>query len=161
MVAAAIGWQQTFTEVEQELHQWRVAHPAATLTQIEHAVDARLREVRAELMADLAEMTPAVEERCPDCDVQLMRRGDRTRTLRTQGEVPLALRRPYLVCPACGAGVFPPRSAPGPAGGEFVHPLADREHRAAGCLPALPPGPPTARPLYRGRGRLGDGPPAD
>jgi len=79
------------------------------LTEIEAALDARLAPARAELLAEVAADVPEEEERCPDCGERLARRGDRTRTLRTQGDAPLELTRPYLRCPACGAGLFPPR----------------------------------------------------
>ena len=102
-------WPIVVAAVEAELHAWRAAHPAATLHEIETRLDARLREVRSGLVAELAQAVPATEsERCPQCEGVLLHRGERTRTLRTQGDVPLALRRAYLTCPACGTGVFPP-----------------------------------------------------
>ena len=103
-------WQHAVTEAEREVRAWRRAHPAATLTEIEVALDARLREARAGLLADLAgDAVADAEERCPDCGDRLARRGSRTRTLRTQGEASLPLTRSYLTCSACGAGLFPPR----------------------------------------------------
>jgi hypothetical protein len=40
--------------------------------------------------------------------VPLVRRGTRTRRLRTDGDQPLHLNRPYATCPVCGRGLFPP-----------------------------------------------------
>jgi predicted RNA-binding Zn-ribbon protein involved in translation (DUF1610 family) len=97
------------TALAADLHRWRRAHPAATLTEIEHALDARLNTARAGLLAEVAGDVPDAEERCPGCGERLVRRGDRTRTLRTHGDAPVPLTRPYLSCPACGAGLFPPR----------------------------------------------------
>ncbi len=91
------------------LRRWRRAHPAATLTEIEQALDARLAPARAGLLAEVAGDVPEEEERCPGCGERLARRGHRTRTLRTQGDAPLELTRSYLSCPARGAGLSPPR----------------------------------------------------
>jgi hypothetical protein len=102
-------WQTAVTAIETELRAWRADHPDATLTEIEHALDARLDLARAELLAEVATDAPETEECCPDCGGSLVRRGQRTRMLRTEGEAPLALTRSYLTCPACGAGFFPPR----------------------------------------------------
>lgn len=96
--------------IEAALRRWRTAHPEATFTEIEQAVDVQLRAVRAGLLVDLAgtEETDA-ESPCPDCGARLIRRGTHTRTLWTQGDVPVALARSYATCPVCGTGLFPPR----------------------------------------------------
>jgi YgiT-type zinc finger domain-containing protein len=88
---------------------WRRAHPDATLTEIERALDDRLHAARAALLAEVAADAPDEEARCPECGGRLARRGERTRTLRTAGDAALELTRPYLRCLVCGAGVFPPR----------------------------------------------------
>jgi hypothetical protein len=93
---------------ERDVRAWRRAHPAATLTEIEQTLDARLQAARAELLAEVAADAPDDVARCPDCGGRLVGRGTRTRTLRTQGDTPLPLMRPYGWCPACNAGVFPP-----------------------------------------------------
>lgn len=95
-------------EVEQEVRVWQAAHPTATLAEMERALDQQLRPVRARLLADLAAAAPPAEL-CPTCGERLVGRGLRTRTLTTQGDEPLALTRRYASCPACGAGLFPPR----------------------------------------------------
>ena len=46
---------------------------------------------------------------CPDCGVPLQHRGAHARTLQTHGGLDITLERHYGVCPACGAGLFPPR----------------------------------------------------
>ncbi len=74
--------------IDAALRRWRVAHREATFTEIEQAVDAQLREVRASLLDDLAG-EDAAEGRCPAC-------GNR-------------LTRSYATCSACGHGLFPPR----------------------------------------------------
>ncbi len=96
-------------EVEHELRRWRLAHPDATLTEIEAVLDTHLRDVRAGLLTALAEETPPDLGACSACGEPLVSRGRQTRTVRTQGEHALTLRRSYATCPACGAGLFPPR----------------------------------------------------
>ena len=102
-------WPAFLADAEQELRRWRRAHPDATLTEIEAALDGRLRTLRVGLLGDLAAEAPSDPGRCPDCGAALVDRGDRPRTLRVQGERALTLARPYASCPACGAGLFPPR----------------------------------------------------
>lgn len=109
MAEDPIRHQLAETGLAADLRRWRRAHPDATLTEIEQALDGRLASARADLLAEVAVDIPEDEERCPGCGARLARRGDRTRTLRTQGDAPLELTRAYLSCPACGAGVFPPR----------------------------------------------------
>jgi hypothetical protein len=98
-----------WSTVDAELLTWRHAHPEATFTELEAAVDARLDALRATLLGELAPEVPAAEERCPHCGSRLVRRGIHPRTLVTRGEQSVTLTRPYLTCPACGAGRFPPR----------------------------------------------------
>ena len=102
-------WQTAVTAVETEVRAWRAAHPRATLTEIEQALDARLDLARAALLAEVVSDVPAGGERCPACGGPLVGRGSRTRTLRTAGDAPLPLTRPYLSCPVCATGLFPPR----------------------------------------------------
>jgi len=97
------------TAIESDLRRWRAAHPKATFTEIEQAVDVRLRDVRAGLLAGLATEADDADLPCPACGARLIRRGTQTRTLWTQGEAPVALTRPSATCPACGTGLFPPR----------------------------------------------------
>lgn len=97
------------TALAADVRAWHRAHPMATLTEIERELDARLAAARADLLAQVAAEAPDAAESCPTCAGPMVRRGTRTRTLRTTGDVSVPLTRPYLSCPACGAGVFPPR----------------------------------------------------
>lgn len=101
-------FQAALAAAERDIRAWRRAHPAATLTEIEHTLDTRLHAARAELLAEVAADAPDDAARCPDCGGRLVGRGTRTRTLRTQGDTSLSLTRAYAWCPACAAGVFPP-----------------------------------------------------
>lgn len=111
-------WQQLTQDVTAEMRAWRLAHPKATLRAIELELDARLARMRARMLEDLAVTSsaadwaalPAAEvPHCPACDQPLEDTGAKLRTLQTHGGQALTLERPYGVCPACGAGLFPPR----------------------------------------------------
>jgi predicted RNA-binding Zn-ribbon protein involved in translation (DUF1610 family) len=97
--------------------EWRLAHPRATLSELEAALDARLAVMRARLLedaalasaaADLAALPPEARPRCPACGAAMALRGPETRHLTTTYEQPLALRRHYAVCAACGEALSPP-----------------------------------------------------
>jgi hypothetical protein len=111
-------WPQLTAEITQEMRQWRLAHPKATLREIELELDTRLSRMRVRMLEDLAltsttavwTQTPTSQQPlCPDCHLPLDDRGAKTRTLLTHGDQQLQLTRSYGVCPACGAGLFPPR----------------------------------------------------
>ena len=124
MTDAASLRPDAFTLVEEAVRVWRRAHPGATLTELEHELDTRLRAARATrlraaratrlraaraaLLADVAsDVVPGVE-RCPTCGGPLVARGTRRRTLITDGDAAVLLTRPYATCPVCGTGLFPP-----------------------------------------------------
>lgn len=111
-------WQQLTQEVTSEMAEWRLAHPKATLREIELELDLRLSRMRARLLEDLALTSSAADwaktsvdqhPRCPECDHPLQDQGAKARTLLTHGGQELILNRPYATCPACGTGLFPPR----------------------------------------------------
>jgi predicted RNA-binding Zn-ribbon protein involved in translation (DUF1610 family) len=104
-------------EILADMDAWRAAHPTATLAEIEAALDERLAALRRRMLtdtvakspqADWSARSPAARPTCPTCGVALHPRGKRTRQLRTAGG-DITLNRTYGVCPACGAGFFPPR----------------------------------------------------
>lgn len=90
------------------MRDWRQQHPQATLTEIEAELDRQMRQIRAALLAETA--TPVSDDAgvCPQCGTALVRRGERERTLLTDGDEPLTFSRTYASCPACGSGLFPP-----------------------------------------------------
>ena len=67
--------------------------------------DRALASVAADWIATPGEQQPT----CPDCGVPLQPRGTDQRTLHTHGGQDITLERQYGSCPACGAGLFPPR----------------------------------------------------
>lgn len=97
--------------------EWRQAHPRATLTEIEAALDARLGVLRARLLtdaalasaaADVGALSAGARPRCPGCGAAMTVHGPETRTLTTTYEQPVPLRRQYASCAACGEALFPP-----------------------------------------------------
>jgi hypothetical protein len=104
-------------DVHADLLRWRAAHPQATLTEIELAVEAAVQRLRAHYLAEVVAPTPGTDPSavpapppgCPHCGGVLQPRGRRTRAVLTPGQPdPVHLARPYCVCAGCGAGVFPP-----------------------------------------------------
>jgi len=63
MVEDPIRRQLADTALAADLRRWRRAHPDATLTEIEAALDGRLAPVRAGLLAEGAGDVPDDEER--------------------------------------------------------------------------------------------------
>ncbi len=110
-------WHELAEEVMSGMKEWRLQHPKATLREIEQTLDERLGKMRARLLQDAALASAAadiqaaqVEERpvCPQCGVVLEGRGRQERQLTTHQNQMVRLERSYGVCPACGAGFFPP-----------------------------------------------------
>jgi len=108
MPDAGGSWPSRCTDLDAAWRGWRAAHPAATLTEIEAAVDAQLQAVRAAMVTELAAHDPP-PGCCPSGGEALVRRGTQRRTVRLPGEHALTLDRAYATCPACGHGLFPPR----------------------------------------------------
>jgi hypothetical protein len=111
-------WQQEVEAVMTGMKEWRLQHPRASFGEIEAALDERLAKMRARMLQDLAlasvaaKVSAASEEerpRCPQCGGALEARGEEKRTLTTTYNQPVTLRRSYAYCPACDAGLFPPR----------------------------------------------------
>jgi ribosomal protein S27AE len=110
-------WSEAGESVWTGMADWRAAHPKATFSEIEAALDERLNRVRARVLADLAlastaadpQAAPKAERpRCERCGSVLQARGPSDRTLLTQGGAEVRLRRTYATCPRCGDGSFPP-----------------------------------------------------
>ena len=96
------------TALATEVRAWRRVHPDATLTEIERELDTRLAAARAGLLAEVIAVAPDDEARCPDCGGPLVRRGARTRTLRTAGDAPVPDAQVWAVSGLWDRG-FPPR----------------------------------------------------
>jgi hypothetical protein len=94
--------------IEAEFHQWRQAHPMATLSELEMELDRRLRAGRAQVLSDAAGSAQPGSCVCPNCGTALVANGHHPRQVVTHADEVLTLDRPYLRCPACGTGLFPP-----------------------------------------------------
>ena len=114
---SADRWSQDAASVWTGMADWRAAHPKATFSEIEAALDERLNQLRARVLADLALASAAADvgrgageerPRCAGCGSVLQARGASDRTLLTQGGAEVRLRRTYAACPTCGDGSFPP-----------------------------------------------------
>ena len=95
------------------LDTWRQAHPTATWTEIEAAVDAQLGPLRAQLLGETAMASDATDLRgerrvCPACGKRLQAAGAHRRRLRSDQDAGIEVTRHYARCLACGTGLFPP-----------------------------------------------------
>jgi ribosomal protein S27AE len=113
----ASRWSEAAESVWTGMTDWRAAHPKATFSEIETALDERLNQVRARVLADLAmasvaadpqSVSKAERPRCERCGRVLQAHGTSDRTLLTQGGAAVRLTRTYATCPGCGDGSFPP-----------------------------------------------------
>lgn len=105
-------WQAVVEETLRELRGWRTDHRRATFAEIEGVVEQRLGDLRAELIGGLVRSADdEVEESriCEQCGAQMESRGQCERVVTVRGDRPVRFQRRYLVCPACQAGLFPPR----------------------------------------------------
>ena len=110
-------WRGLSAEVILEVKEWRLQHAKASFKEIEEAVDGSLARARARLLQDVALASEATKvssvqegrgSQCPQCSHPLESRGQRTRSLITNYDQSINLKRSYGVCPACGTGLFPP-----------------------------------------------------
>ena len=95
--------------VERDLQSWHSTHPRASFAEIEAAVEDRVRQLRARLLeqtvaAGFQEEQPA----CPHCGTTMLPRTQTDRQVVVQGEERVDVAGAYMVCPACGTGLFPP-----------------------------------------------------
>src|SRR6266487_3737744 len=112
------NWEALSHEILSGIREWRLAHPKATLREIELMLDERLAALRARMLQDVALQSLAADwndlasaERvvCAVCQTPLVLRGKRARQLRTSGGQNITLERSYAICPTCKKGLFPPR----------------------------------------------------
>lgn len=116
MSQSAKNVESLFAGMHEELRQWRVAHPDATLDEIAAQVTPRRRELMGALLVELAVQEGngyAIEGlRCEQCGEPLVYKGTPERdVLLLEGEGELV--RAYYHCPHCEAGLFPPRPSAG------------------------------------------------
>jgi len=102
-------------EIMSGMREWAAQHPKATFADIERETMKRTEQLQARMMEDIvrgmeAERAQELVEtqRCPECGAEMQPRGQRKRRMQTQGGQEVTIQRGYLVCPKCGAGIFPP-----------------------------------------------------
>ena len=84
-------WQEQAEEAMSAVAQWRVAHPKATLAEIEQAVDEQMNRLRAHVIEQAAQASAAAESEasqgvvCEQCGQPLQARGRARRKWQTQG----------------------------------------------------------------------------
>lgn len=113
-----LNWLDLQQHLNSFMREWRLAHPKATLNEIELALDTQMATVRAKMLESLATASAATnpklekateQPRCPHCGGAVQARGQQKRRLITQQDHNLELERTYSYCPQCEAGFFPPR----------------------------------------------------
>lgn len=125
----ASGTGQEAVAMRVALEAWRAQHPQATFDEIEDEVYRQLAGLHAQWLGELAPppggeaLAPAAgasgvndgresageTRRCEACGaVGLRPSGVRRRQVVTRMGATATLTRRYWVCPACGAGLFPP-----------------------------------------------------
>jgi len=98
-----------YEQAQRELAAWHATHPDATFYDMELAVEAQIEQLRAALLSTQTDGT-FTEERpaCPHCGTTMVRQTRRRKRVVLKGDDTLDLERSYVVCPACGEGLFPP-----------------------------------------------------
>jgi uncharacterized protein with PIN domain len=107
-------WQKLVDGIVSGLAEWRQQHPRATFGEIERETMKRMVELQARMLQEMALESKARDweagdaRRCPECGVELRKRGEQERHLQAQGGCEVVLKRAYAVCPKCGLEIFPP-----------------------------------------------------
>lgn len=95
--------------VRRDLASWHATHPDATFAELETAVEEKVRRLRTALLAERTEGVRKEEHpACPSCGMTMIPRSRSSRTVVMPGEEVIPVERVYVVCPACGTGLFPP-----------------------------------------------------
>ncbi|MDQ3694704.1 MAG: hypothetical protein M3464_13920 [Chloroflexota bacterium] len=98
-------------EAQAQLRAWSAAHPEATLYEMELATERQLARVRAALVQELVATagTGVARPTCSACGAAMQQVGMQERTVALAYDVTVAVRGVRYRCPACGAGLSPPR----------------------------------------------------
>lgn len=107
-------WQERSQEAFVQVAQWQQDHPSTTLAEIEETMDRFLMVLRAQLIQEIAQQRETApggslpSPACPKCATTMQARGRRKRSLQTQGDQRVTLKRTYFTCTSCGYSFFPP-----------------------------------------------------
>ena len=104
-------------EIVGDMDSWNKSNPDATFLEIEE----KARELVSKLEVTLIEKSALEREEenwadvkegerptCPNCQVPLVSRGKRMRSLQGAQGREIKLKRTYGTCPNCGTSLFPP-----------------------------------------------------
>lgn len=98
-----------YRQVQADLAAWHSVHPRATFAEIEAAVEEQVSQLRAQLIEERTTAGFREEQPlCEKCGTTMQPRARSRRTVILRGDEQLELERSYVVCPRCGAGLFPP-----------------------------------------------------
>jgi len=98
-----------YEQAQRELDAWHATHPDATLYDMERAVEQQIDGLRAVLLAAQTDgRYVAHRPACPHCGTTMVASSRRRKRVVLKGDETLDLHRTYVVCPACGEGLFPP-----------------------------------------------------
>lgn len=109
-------WQEAFIQVSHNVRQWREQQRRASLSDIEEMVDRGLAQVRTQMVEDIAQASPMADIRhltlqerpvCPVCGGKVQANGYQRRSLVSQNEQVVKLRRSKARCRECGTSFFP------------------------------------------------------
>ncbi len=110
-----------FDQWVDEVLAWNADRPQATLSEIEDHVRFKRRELMSQVLHELVLQHGSGYEvaglECPDCGQAMVYKGQPGVTWETR-EAPTRIQRAYYHCPACQAGLFPPRSTAEPETGD-------------------------------------------
>ena len=110
--------QRIYDEIVTGMKEWRVAHPKATLREIEQEARKRVSRLEVYLIQGSAMENPTREwtghepeqrPTCPHGGEPLVARGKHVRKLQATAGREVRLERTYGTCPRCETGFFPPR----------------------------------------------------
>lgn len=103
--------KEVSNDLAEKMQAWSQAHPKATLTEIEIAVDnelAQLRRTIVESIAQTRESDEQVSHLCPQCSRPMVKNGKKKRKLKAKEGQTIELERQQLRCLKCGMTLFPP-----------------------------------------------------
>ena len=103
--------QEQPNELTRKMSQWQQTNPQATLTDMEEAVEAELAKLRRKLVEEMIqEKEAAIQEvpDCPQCGQEMVKNGQRQRSLQSKEGETVQLKRQQWRCLSCETTLFPP-----------------------------------------------------
>jgi hypothetical protein len=104
-------------EIVVDMDNWSASNPGATFLEIEEKSRELVSKLEVALIEKVAleleeenwaEKEEGERPRCPNCQMLLVSRGKRKRSLQGAQGREIKLKRTYGTCQNCGTGLFPP-----------------------------------------------------